>query len=90
MADGTLTPVSSNREWIVGGSYERGRLLFDTEIFQKKLSGLSQFAPRFATAAENIDYRNFFYQGTGTSKGHRVPCAKENGSQHGLGELHVE
>jgi hypothetical protein len=83
VADGTLVPVSSNREWIAGGSYEHGRFLFDAEIFHKTISGLSQFAPRFATAAENVDYRDFFYQGTGTSKGLEFLVQKKTGRNTG-------
>src|SRR5207253_8326229 len=57
--------------------------LFDSETCRSTRSGLSQFAPRFATAAESIDYREFFYRGSGTSKGLEVLVQKKTGRNTG-------
>jgi len=82
-ADGVRIPVSSNREMIVGGTLQRGSWLFDVEAYKKKLSGLSQFAPRFAVAASSFNYDNFFYHGDGHAEGVEVLLQKRTGRNTG-------
>jgi hypothetical protein len=82
-ANDLTVPVSSNKEVIVGGSYQRGQWVADVEAYYKKLSGLSLFAPRFSAATESIDYRNFFYLGEGRARGIDVLLQKRSGSNTG-------
>jgi hypothetical protein len=82
-ADGVLVPVSSNKELITGGSYQRGPWLADVEAYTKDLSGLSIFAPRFSAAVDSIDYTSFFYTGTGRARGVDVLLQKQSGRNTG-------
>jgi ferric enterobactin receptor len=82
-ADGSSIPVSSSKELIVGASYQRGQWIADIEAYAKNLSGLSLFAPRFSAAAESIDYRTFFYTGTGQARGIDVLLQKQSGRNTG-------
>ena len=84
-ADDLTVPVSSNKELIVGASYQRGQWLADVEAYAKNLSGLSLFAPRFSAATESIDYRNFFY--TGTVRPVALTCCSKNSSGRNTGWL---
>ena len=82
-ANGSTVPVSSNKELIVGASYQRGKWIADIEAYAKNLSGLSLFAPRFSTAPESVDFRNFFYTGTGHARGMDVLLQKQSGRNTG-------
>ena len=82
-ADGVSVPVSSSKELIVGSSYQRGQWVADVEAYAKNLSGLSIFAPRFSAATESIDYRNFFYTGSGQARGIDVLLQKQSGRNTG-------
>jgi ferric enterobactin receptor len=82
-ANGASIPVSSSKELIVGAAYKRGQWVADVEAYAKNLSGLSLFAPRFSTAAESIDYRNFFYTGSGQARGIDVLLQKQSGRNSG-------
>jgi ferric enterobactin receptor len=82
-ADGLTVPVSSSKELIVGASYQRGQWLADVEAYAKNLSGLSLFAPRFSAAVELIDYRSFFYTGSGQARGIDVLLQKQSGPNTG-------
>ena len=68
---------------IGGGAYERESLLIDVEVFTKDLSDLTQFAPRFVTASDEIDYDDFFYHGEGTARGGEVLVQKRTGRHTG-------
>jgi len=82
-ADGLTVPVSSNNELIAGASYQHGQWLADVEAYAKDLSGLSIFAPRFSTAVDSIDYRSFFYTGSGKAQGLDVLLQKQSGRNTG-------
>jgi hypothetical protein len=84
IADGDLVPVSSSTQLIGGGSYDRGSLLVDVEVFSKNLSHLTQFAPRLAQpSATAIDYRDYFYHGDGTARGAEFLVQKKSGRHTG-------
>jgi len=82
-ADGVTVPVSSNKEIIAGGTFEYGQWLFDSEAYKKTISGLSQFAPRFSTAAASVNYRDFFYVGEGRNRGIEMLVQKRSGRNTG-------
>ena len=83
LANGTTVPVAHATHLIGGGAYERGDLLIDVEVFTKDLSDLTQFAPRFTTASDEIDYDDFFYHGEGTARGGEVLVQKRTGRHTG-------
>ena len=83
LANGTTVPVAQATHLIGGGAYERGSLLIDVEVFTKDLSDLTQFAPRFVTASDEIDYDDFFYHGEGTVRGGEVLVQKRTGRHTG-------
>ena len=52
-------------------------------MFTKDLSDLTQFALRFTTASDEIDYDDFFYHGEGTARGGEVLVQKRTGRHTG-------
>ena len=83
LSDGTTVPVAEATHLIGGASYERGDLLVDVELFTKDLTDLTQFAPRFAAASDDLDYNAFFYRGTGTARGTELLVQKRSGRHTG-------
>ena len=83
LSDGTTVPVAEATHLIGGASYERGDLLVDVELFTKDLTDLTQFAPRFAAASDDLDYDAFFYRGTGTARGGEMLVQKRSGQHTG-------
>ena len=83
LSDGTTVPVAEATHLIGGASYERGDLLVDVELFTKDLTDLTQFAPRFAAASDDLDYDAFFYRGTGTARGGELLVQKRSGRHTG-------
>ena len=83
LSDGTTVPVAEATHLIGGTSCQRGDLLVDFELFTKDLSNLTQFAPRFAAASEDLDYDAFFYHGTGTARGSELLVQKRSGRHTG-------
>ena len=79
LSDGTTVPVAVATHLIGGASYERGDLLVDVELFTKDLTDLTQFAPRFTAASDDLDYDAFFYRGTGTARGGSCCCRNAPG-----------
>lgn len=83
LSDGTTVPVAEATHLIGGASYERGDLLVDVELFSKDLTDLTQFAPRFTAASDDLDYDAFFYRGTGTARGGELLVQKRSGRHAG-------
>ena len=83
LSDGTTVPVAEATHLIGGASYERGDLLVDVELFSKDLTELTQFAPRFTAASDDLDYDAFFYRGTGTARGGELLLQKRSGRHTG-------
>lgn len=83
LSDGTTVPVAEATHLIGGASYERGDLLVDVELFSKDLTDLTQFAPRFTAASDDLDYDAFFYRGTGTARGGELLVQKRSGRHTG-------
>ena len=83
LSDGTTVPVAEATHLIGGASYERGDLLVDVELFTKGLTDLTQFAPRFAAASDDLDYDAFFYRGTGKARGTELLVQKRSGRHTG-------
>ena len=69
LADGSNIPVSSAQHFIAGLAYETKDFLFDVEAYYKKLNGLSEFTLRYIPQYGTINYDEFYYHGTGFTKG---------------------
>ncbi len=76
-------PVSSAIHYIAGMSYETEELLFDIEAYTKDLDGIVEFAPRSRDWRDDVDYENFFYQGTGKASGLEFLFQKKFGALTG-------
>ncbi len=74
-------PVGEATHTITGISYETEDFFFDIEAYYKDLSGLSEYALRFTPASEDedIDYNQYFYEGTGIAKGIEFLIQKKSG-----------
>ena len=85
LSDEGTVPVSSATHFLVGASYETPNLLFDLEGYQKKMSGLSEFASlRFGRRIlDDFDFGTLFYNGSGTAKGVEFLAQKKFGRNTG-------
>jgi hypothetical protein len=83
LADDDRLPVSSNRQFVFGASYETNGWLFDAEAYHKKLEGLSEYSLRFSPSFGNIDYDEFYYEGNGTARGIDFLVQKKYGRWNG-------
>jgi len=84
MADDELIPVSKSRNLIAGLSWENSEYLFNVEYFDRKLTGLSEFASsRIRPRNDVIDLYGQFYTGDGTARGAEVLVQKKFGQHTG-------
>ena len=97
LSDEDVVPVSSATHFIGGASYETASFLFDIEAYQKKLSGLSEFASlRFGRRIlQDFDFGTLFYSGSGTAKGVEFLAQKKFGRNTGwatytLGQVELD
>lgn len=92
LADDNTVPISFAEHFIVGGSFETKGFLFDVEAYYKDLKGLSEYSLQFAPSFNNVDFNEFFYEGTGVAKGVEFLVQKKYGKYTGwigytLGEV---
>jgi len=92
LADDNTVPISFAEHFIAGGSFETKGFLFDVEAYYKDLKGLSEYSLQFAPSFNNVDFNEFFYEGTGTAKGVEFLLQKKYGKYTGwlgytLGEV---
>jgi hypothetical protein len=84
LSDDRGIPVSGAFHLIAGGSYETKGFLFDVEAYYKKLNNLSEYTLRFAPSfIDQTDYRQFFYNGKGYSRGIDFLAQKKYGKLTG-------
>ncbi|WP_020526438.1 TonB-dependent receptor domain-containing protein [Flexithrix dorotheae] len=83
LANDETNPVSSAMHYIAGVSYETNNFLFDVEIFQKDMTGLSEFTLRFAGPRQAEAYEQLFYEGTGIARGAEFLIQKKVGNYTG-------
>jgi ferric enterobactin receptor len=69
LADDGLIPIGSSVHYIGGVSYETQNVLIDVETYYKDLKGLTEFSLRFAPVSGEVNYDDYYYQGTGIAKG---------------------
>jgi len=83
LADDNTIPISFAEHFIVGASYETNGYLFDIEAYYKNLEGLSEYSLQFAPSFNNVDFNEFFYEGSGTAKGIEFLVQKKFGKYNG-------
>ncbi|MFA6126293.1 MAG: TonB-dependent receptor [Bacteroidales bacterium] len=83
LADGDIVPVSKSTHYIAGLSWENSKLLFGIDAFYKEMSGLTEYTLQYVPAYREINYNEFFYPGTGTSRGIELLAQKKTGAYNG-------
>ena len=87
-ADENIKPGFAEH-FLLGGSYDTPKYLFEIEGYYKNLDNLVEFSRRFQ---ERADYANYFFFGEGTAKGIELLAQKKHGPLTGwisytLGEV---
>ena len=85
MADDELIPVSKSRNIVAGFLWENPEYLFNIELYDRQLSGLSEFAStRFRRGSQDtINLYEQFYTGDGFSRGVEFLLQKKFGKHTG-------
>jgi len=83
LGDGESVPISYSEHFIAGASYETRGYLFSAEAYFKNLNGLSEYSLQFAPSFNNVNFDEFFYQGSGTAKGIEFLVQKKHGRYNG-------
>ncbi|MFT5823040.1 MAG: ferric enterobactin receptor [Crocinitomix sp.] len=83
LSDGDAVPVGFAEHFIAGTSYETKGFVFSAEGYYKNLKGLSEYSLQFAPSFNNVDFNEFFYEGTGVSKGAEFLIQKKYGKYNG-------
>jgi outer membrane receptor for ferrienterochelin and colicin len=79
LADDESNPVSFAEHYTAGVGYETGQMLFSIDFFQKDMEGLSEFSLRYGNTSGSGQNEQFFYEGTGVSRGMEMLVQKKYG-----------
>ena len=95
LANNETNSVSSATHLIGGVLFDWDTWLFDVEAYQKDLNGLSEFSTRITGAGTNPDAQQFFFEGSGVSRGVEFLLQRKTGALSGwinytLGEVVYE
>jgi len=83
LADDEEVPVGKSTHYIAGLEYENSNYLASVEAYYKPMTGLSEYSYQMVGGFHNFDYDEFFYQGSGTSKGIEILLQKKTGDYNG-------
>lgn len=83
LSDDDRLPVSSSNQYILGASFETKNWLFDVEGYYKSLDGLSEYSLRFTPSFGQVNFDEFFFEGTGTAQGIDFLLQKKYGKWNG-------
>ncbi|MEN8120545.1 MAG: TonB-dependent receptor [Bacteroidota bacterium] len=94
LGNGEDIPIGFATHYIGGLSFESHNYLFSAEAYYKDLEGLSEYSLLYAPTfqQQDVDYNEFFYEGTGVAKGVELLAQKKYGKYTGwigytLGEV---
>ena len=94
LGNGEDIPIGFATHYIGGISHESRNYLFSAEAYYKDLEGLSEYSLLYAPTfqQQDVDYDEFFYEGTGVAKGIEFLAQKKYGKYTGwigytLGEV---
>ncbi|MCK5028213.1 MAG: TonB-dependent receptor [Bacteroidales bacterium] len=83
LSDGETIPVGSSTHYIIGANYENLRYLFSVELFYKDMSGLTEYSLNYIPSFRDLEYDEFYYQGTGIAQGMELLAQKKFGKLSG-------
>jgi len=82
LSDNQALDVHRSEQFITGGSFEKENWLLDIELYQKEMTGLSEFSLRFQRQNE-IDPTQLFFKGKGKARGGEFLLQKKSGNYRG-------
>lgn len=83
LSDGESIPVSSATHYIIGANYENLNYLFSTELFYKDMTNLTEYSLNYIPSFRDIEYNEFYYQGSGIAQGIELLAQKKFGKLSG-------
>ncbi len=83
LADGETIPVGKSMHYIGGLSWENSDLLLGVDAFYKTLEGLTEYTLQYVPAYREINYDEFFYEGSGEVQGVEFLAQKKRGDFSG-------
>jgi hypothetical protein len=83
LADDEKIPVGEATHYIAGMEYETPVYLFSAEAFYKPMKGLSEYSNQMVSGFQEMNYDEFFYTGTGITKGIEFLAQKKTGNYSG-------
>ncbi|MCE1168510.1 MAG: TonB-dependent receptor [Sphingobacteriia bacterium] len=83
LSDNDKLPVSSSDQLAVGFSLENKDLLFDAEVYYKKLYNITEYSLRYTFNPKEVDYEESFYTGNGEVRGIDLLLQKKSGKFNG-------
>lgn len=83
LADDEKIPVGEATHYIAGMEYETPVFLFSAEAFYKPMKGLSEYSNQMVSGFQEMNYDEFFYTGTGITKGIEFLAQKKTGNYSG-------
>jgi len=83
LANDNEIPVGKATHYVAGLEYETPDYLLSAEAFYKPMSGLSEYSYQMVSSFEHANYDEFFYKGTGVSKGFELLGQKKTGNYCG-------
>ena len=83
LSDNDNLPVSSSDQVALGFSVENRDLLFDAEVYFKKLYNITEYSLRYTYNPKEVDYEESFYTGNGEVRGIDLLLQKKSGKFNG-------
>lgn len=92
LSDDETVPVGFAEHFVLGAEYETPNYIFNIEAYRKNMTGLSEYSLQFTPQFANVDFDEFFFEGTGYSQGVEFLLQKKYGDFTGwagytLGEV---
>jgi hypothetical protein len=79
LSDEQSLDVHRSEQFVAGGSFEKESWLVDVELYQKEMTGISEFSLRFQRQDE-IDPARLFFKGSGKASGAEFLLQKKSGN----------
>lgn len=83
LADGNHVPVSTSKQAVAGASFETSGFLVDAELYDKRFSGVTLFAPRLTPGVIPDAGATYLYYGSGRAQGIEALVQKKFGNNTG-------
>lgn len=83
LSDNDNLPVSSSDQVAAGFTTENKNLLFDAEVYYKRLYNITEYSLRYHFTPQETDYEESFYTGSGEVRGIDLLLQKKTGKLNG-------